>query len=557
LISSQDYAEVNMKFAQIWIVIPVLLIAACNLAEEPEAPSVNETEIPPLKEVDPINVDVALDDSRAVSQLIPISGGTLTTTAADGTTFTLEIPDDALLYDTEITMTPIQVSEMPAGVDSGPGVQLDPDGLNLFNFATLTITPAREIPIDQQIFFGSEADGKNLSLALPEMESREMKINLLHFSDYFVGTGNLENVAAVLPRSGGAVTAELSNKVAELSTRERERQKREGDSQMAPEYINELAKLFQEYYDRYVKVFLDIAGESCAKGRLAINLYAHYTQLMRKVGLADRIVEIDYLAMVEKVGETCLREEYDLCINDHVIHRMIPFLLGLERNMQLVREALGLGEESASSSALLVLARQLTEQCLRFELEFESTSVGPAVGGDSGGSGEITVSVSASVPIRFNASTLELNGEGPLVHEEFSVDVEDCTVLTYPATGEFENGIFRVISLFWTIDDPKKEGSKVIDLRLEFKPDSRDIFTIAGNCNPSVRELGPDNGSHWDLVFLERHPEQQHVEIGHPITLIFKNWEILGEDEFATLEWQEAGTYSETGSFLLYHRPGQ
>jgi hypothetical protein len=100
-------------------------------------------------------------------------------------------------------------------------------------------------------------------------------------------------------------------------------------------------------------VYLNIAGESCAKGRLAIDIYAHYRQLMMKAGLLDQIPELDILALIEKVGATCLQEEYNLCVNDHVVHRMIPFLVSLDRNMQLAREALGLGEESAATSALI------------------------------------------------------------------------------------------------------------------------------------------------------------------------------------------------------------
>jgi hypothetical protein len=153
---------------------------------------------------------------------------------------------------------------------------------------------------------------------------------------------------------------------------------------------------------------------------------------------------------------------------------------------------------------------------------------------------------------------MELNGEGPLVHKDFYayLDLEGCTVLTYPAGG-FENGTFEVFSLFWTIDDPKKEQSKVIDLKLEFDVESRDIFTLTGNCIPGS-EPRPDAGGHWDYVFYERHSKQEDSEVGHTgATFIFKNWEILGGELFATLEWQEPGTYSETGSFVLYHRPGQ
>ncbi len=559
-----------MKFAKMWLVALFLLLTACGSAEQIETPSSTENHVEEVEEVEPVNIDVTLDNSHAVSQVIPITGGSLTTTGADGTTYTLDIPDDALIYETEITMTPAEFSGLPAGLEPGPGVQLESEGLSLFNFATLTIIPAREIPIDQQVFFGYAADGQDLSLALPDIDSSEIKIQLLHFSGYFVGTGNLENIAAVLPQRGGAVVRELSNKVAEMTQRERQRQQLEGRKPLAPEYSSELAKIFQEYYVRYVKVYLDISGESCSKGRLAIDIYGHYAQLMRKVGLADRIVELDYLALVEKVAGICLQEEYNMCVNEHVVHRMIPILLGLERQMQLTREALGLGEESASSSALLQRARQLTEKCLRFELEFTSTSTGPAAGGDAGGSGEIRVSVSASVPIRL--TDFVLSGEAPLVHEDFSAVLEGCTTIIYPASG-FEDGKFSVSGLSWAIEksihvDSGEVTFKLTDLNLRFDADSRDLFAFGGNCNPGL-VISPDQVSHWDLVFFERHSDQvcgvlgtgdQRLEAlcaGSTGIYIFEGWQILGDELFATLEWNREGLYTESGSFLIYHRPGK
>ncbi|MEX1143523.1 MAG: hypothetical protein WEC16_01675 [Anaerolineales bacterium] len=562
-----------MKFAKIWFVAMFLLLTACGSPGQIETPSSAENHVEEVEKVEPVNIDVTLDNSHAVSAVIPIAGGSLTATGADGTTYTLDIPDDALLYDTEITMTPLEsVSGMPPGFEAGPGVQLEPDGLSFFNFATLTITPADEIPMDQQIFFGYEADGQNLSLALPEIDSSEIKIQLLHFTGYFVGTGNLGNVAAALPVLGGAVVRELNNRIAELTHRERQRQKIEGRKPLAPEYYSELAKIFQEYYDSSVKPRLDTAGESCAGGRLAIIIYGHYIQLMRKAGLIDSIVEIDLLALVEKAQLPCLQEEYNLCVQDHIIHRMIPFLLGLDRQMQLTREALGLGEESASSSALLQQARQLTEKCLRFELEFKSTSTGPAFGGDAGGSGIIEVTVSANVPIRFDAATFQLSGEAPLVHGKFLAFDKLCATVTYPASGGFEDGTFKVYSLTRIVEQSKlieteKLVFKLNDLHLLFNADSRDLFMFAGNCSFN-QKVPPDQSSHWDGVFQDRHSDQfcgvmgtggprlEALCSGSTGIYIFEGWQIVGEELFAVLEWQKEGYYTESGSFLLYHRPG-
>lgn len=546
---------VEMKKGKFWFVALILLMAACGLNEQAEQPSsiataTSEQATP----VEPISISVTLEQAHAVSAVIPITGGSLTTTGADGTTFTLEIPGDALVYETEITMTPAEFSGLPAGFEPGPGVQLEPEGLSLFNFATLTITPATEIPIDRQVLFGSEANGQNLSLALPEIDSPEIEILLLHFSNYLVARGSLNELALTI--QGSAVVEGLSNRVAELTQRERQFQKLEGRRPLAPEYWAELTRLFKEYYDSFVKGYLDRAGESCKKGSQALAIYAHYTHLMRKAMLEDQIVQIDGLALLQKVGGLCLKEEYQLCVNDHIVHRMIPVLFGIERKMLLVYEAFGLGEESAADSALVQEARKLTEQCLRFELQFESTSISPACGGDSGGAGKVEVAVSANIPIRF--ADFSLHGESPLVLESY--EVIPCPLLDIPTTSNFEEGSTRA-SLRWKVVpeyfDPDEELGMVIDLHLVFS---------AGSAYPSTDWAIQG----WDFVFSNLHSDQLCGPLGTgdlrvqaicgESTGVFAllDWQIVGQKLFAVLDWQKKdGIYSESGSLLLYHRPGE
>ena len=132
---------------------------------------------------DPIQVGVALDSGKTVEAVIPVEGGTLSVTGADGTLYTLEIPSDALLNETTIGMTPVtSISDMPFGNERTYAVQLSPEGLFFQNFAILTITPAEEIPLAEQITFGYQGDGKDLILAAPVVDSSEIKIQVLHFS---------------------------------------------------------------------------------------------------------------------------------------------------------------------------------------------------------------------------------------------------------------------------------------------------------------------------------------------------------------------------------------
>ena len=90
----------------------------------------------------------ALDTELKRRQLGEISGGgTLQATGADGTVYSLTIPSGALLVETAITMTPI-VSISGGDLPSASllGVDLQPSGLRLYEFADLSIAPPQLSP---------------------------------------------------------------------------------------------------------------------------------------------------------------------------------------------------------------------------------------------------------------------------------------------------------------------------------------------------------------------------------------------------------------------------
>ena len=164
---------------------------------EPAAPDLGKLSYIFNTTAKPIDVGVVLETGGTVESLIPVEGGVISATAADGTLYKLEIPADALLKETLIGLTPVtSISSMPFGSEQTYAVQLSPEGLFLQNFAILTITPAVEIPIGEQIMFGYQGIGSDLLLAAPVADSSEIKINVLHFSGYGVTSGSMD----ILPR---------------------------------------------------------------------------------------------------------------------------------------------------------------------------------------------------------------------------------------------------------------------------------------------------------------------------------------------------------------------
>ena len=521
---------------------------------------------------DPVNVSVTLDESQSAEALIPIEGGTLSAQAGDGTIFTLEIPGDALLTETIVRMTPVSsLTGLPFGSDP-LAVQLEPEGLFFNNFVTLSITPAQEIPIDQQILFGYLGAGQDVILAPPVVDSREIKIKLLHFSGYGVTKGLLSDIERVRQRIGGDAERRLQSQAAEALGRARQRQLL-GIESSGSEI--DWGSLFAQFYEQVVKPRMAAAGESCAAGRLALETALGYERQLQLVGAGDETGIATYGDLMRIVGTVCLKEEYQLCQEQHIIHRMIPVWLGIARQEQL----LGVNSEGGDS-VLVNLAKDLTKKCLTFELQFESTGVFNAPTGNGGWESK----VKSKVKLNFFPEELKIRGQAPLVNEAFEFKVSGCSV-----TSNRGGGTFEAVSLVPVTDthSPKDELGYVRDLRFSYIPGktSESISVKCSKDKPSI-SFGP--GGYWFSAFVVLHMDEisqeagssesstnpageggagilegsglPSVDIPDATGFLMEDWEIFGNEYYAKKEWtKEEGSLGiiEVGTFKLYHRPGQ
>lgn len=496
-------------------------------------------------------------------------------TGADGTRYRLDIPADALLNDTLIRMTPANISGLPFGNEQTLAVQLEPEGLSFNNFVTLTILPSQEIPVDQQIFFGYEADGNNLSLATPVVESKEIKLRLLHFSGYGVTKGLLADIEPVRARIGGSAEARLQSAIAEQLSRERQRQLL--GAAESSESVVDFGEYFKQYEEQVIKPRVAAAGESCAAGRLALQTVLGFERQKALLGMEDAGSLAEYGDLMSTVSSVCVKEEYELCRDEHVIHRMIPVWLGLERQAQL----LGMAEAGGPVSGALREARDLTAKCLSFELVFESQ----AVFDDSNGGGYDS-SVESKIKIRFNPEEISMKGQSALVNKAFEFKVSGCSV-----TSNRGGGTFDVASLAYSDDASDQNPLRPVrDFTLTYFPGvTSESFTV--KCEDTPAYTSPTNGL-WSGVFLVLHQDELDLSgagnsgpasmpmpdlssmmgegnasagmalpamsagMGFKLT----DWEVTGGEYYAKREWiKEDGSLGlyETGTVKLYHRPGQ
>ena len=484
----------------------------------------------------PINVTVALDGSKSVEAVIPIAGGTLSGKGKDGTTFTLNIPNDALLVDTSIRMTPVtNLTGLPFGSGDALAVQLEPEGLFFNNFVTLTITPAQEIPINQQILYTYQGSGKDVILAEPVVDSREIKIKLQHFSGYGVTKGLLADIEPVRQRIGGDAERRLASVAAERIGIERQKQLL-GSSDNS-DLVGMFTDLFKRYEEEVVKPRVAAAGESCAAGQLALQTVLGFERQKQLLGVSENGMD-SVLKLMDIVGPVCVKEEYDLCKNDHVIHRMIGVWLGMERQSQLLGG--GTGTEA------IKLAKDLTQKCLTFDLVFTSEGTFDGGGGDG-----YTSSVTSTVKLKFNMDTLKFQADAPLVNKTFDYRMSDCKV-----TSNRGGGTFNLMDMGYTIQDniPPGQVGKVTDFDLIYYP---------GNTSENFSVKCPDQAAFtapaaplWTGIFLITHQaEMDQAKGGFEL----KGWDVYGNEYYAKKEWiteSAADGLVEAGSFKLYHRPG-
>jgi hypothetical protein len=361
--------------AIVYAALAALTIASACAGGNPAASTGNATVLTPH----PKSVSVTLDGAKAASAMMPITGGTLTATGADGSVFTLSIPDKALGGPEKVTMTPLSaVNGLPFSGGLVAGVQLEPDGLQLFRMATLTIKPKKDVPIAKQVAVSYHGSGDNLYM-LPLDPTAGISMHVLHFSGYSVAsgiTGEIEAQAKNPPddpadqaaqQIAAAVSAELTaaRTAALLGT---------STAADAAKVAEGLKDILGVWFDRVVEAKVAAAQADYTLTEDAMIAALGWERMVQLLGQEEK-----YKAQSARLEAqiTELKKKYekalaDRCIGKHDLSAVLP-LIELERTYQLV------GVKTSDDPGTYELVRK----CLRFELDFETTT--PFVSNGAGG----------------------------------------------------------------------------------------------------------------------------------------------------------------------------
>ncbi|HEX8123791.1 MAG TPA: CARDB domain-containing protein [Solirubrobacteraceae bacterium] len=502
---------------------------------------------------DPLTVSHTLETGRGVTQRVESFGGTITATAANGTTYALELPNGALLSGQDITLTPVSaVNGSPLSGGLIGAVEIKPHGLELLKPATLTITPSGGAgPVAGQTAFLSHGAGEDFHL-YPLAPEDGLKLHLTHFSTPGVAQATDADRQVVLAHPPARHRAQYEQLMSELLRDARIAQEADENAGLP---ADQMAAIFLGYYNDIVLPLVEQAYTDDTVASRAIAELLSWARNVDLVGLDEhRALSARRDAVmpnVVKILENAVQKGYAHCVDDHDLDYVVR-LIALARAGALLGAPLG---EDALDKA---------QRCANFELKFDSliTQHGGFTAPD-GRTSDLDASwhVKAAVPIDITGIA-----HGAMTWAGFSYSLE----MTYPCGSS--GGTLRYVTT-GTATRPDTDFLVLLSMDLNLRepgtppPANRDILVRLFSYD-DIGETYDTNATSWcgDTPPQDEPPVDEerwreaftgfHVEDYEG----FRGWQVgtPGSDLIATKRYDQTdpgdGT-AETTTLELWHKP--
>lgn len=391
-----------------------LVLSACA----PTAPDQTDGQRPgqpPAATLPPLSVSVMTDDSRSATQLVPVEGDTLTATGADGTTFVLTIPPQALLAPTQISMTPLaSLTGLLADDSLLAGVKLEPEGLELYDLAILEIRTPGYQARESDIALAYAADGEQLHAHPLDLDTSTLRMPVSHFSGYAAAQARDAQRAAYFQAQVDAQMDQVAQKIARVLSEERRRQLLGDESGGMGEVADllsspEILSIIQWALDQSEQYADDCdALETVAVG---IRTYLAFERQMQLLGSESSPQRQAFSEQATRIfNQAALAAGRCLCA-DELSPVRIRAYLGFERTRQL----LGLGDAG-------------DDPVCEWDFNMTVSAGTPEDGFEAEWTGKFSVS-----PLGVLVGAGDITGAGTIAGEFVS---SECTVPTDLAGGE-------------------------------------------------------------------------------------------------------------------------
>ena len=429
-------------------------------------------------------------------------GGEVSAVGGDGTVYRLEVPEGALVSETAITITPVSaIPDLPLTGGLLAAVELAPDGLQLWQPATLTIElPSAPDPADLA-GFGWTGAGENVHLSLVQVEGSVLTLGVTHFSGAGAAIVAPENLAALLALPPGSVEQQYLNQFGSVDI----------DDPLS------LVAWLKAWYDGGVAALL---GDATASDDALLEGLSEFVSWNAKiedviVGIGvdpDFFLGLDGFALANRIDEglalaaTALREGVIRNDVECLAEEDLAYAEA-ELRWQAIAQSLGL----ATPENGLDLATVMSDFCAEVVYDTLDYPQAPQVGAP----GTLTVKVGVAI-----------DGGAPSFDADFTVDVfpegtEEEFVVSFDAPGGEGQADFT------------PDGSEELALQIDaclFAPDDypvlsdgklcQDALVVRGfDVTPETAELEPGEQQSFEaLLYGAPHPGVTWTATGGTIT---------------------------------------
>ncbi|MET0621030.1 MAG: hypothetical protein ABW056_12170, partial [Thermoanaerobaculia bacterium] len=305
------------------------------------------------------------DAAASASAEIGPEGGSLTAVGADGSRFTLDLPAEALVGPTTITMTPVsRIDNMPFPGGLIAGVELEPEGLHLLVSGTLTIEPASPAGLDRTLPYAYRGPGESFMLYPRDDDASALRLPIFHFSGYGAGNGGIGDgnnhaaPAGPLDPYRQEVANWLLQKVVGWITH--------------AQFIEHLVEISERAYREVIRPGLEEARDTCefAQVRHAVILALEFNQFLQRHGFEEDIrlqaASAEVIALIIEILSNCQVEALERCVARYDPYEAVLMIY-------IARQLQQFGVEDPILTTFV--EGGVIESCLRFELDLESKLV--------------------------------------------------------------------------------------------------------------------------------------------------------------------------------------
>jgi hypothetical protein len=515
----------------------------------PTIPTIIPTQIPAFN---PLTVNVTLDESQALAEVIKPEGGELTLTGSGNVRFTLTIPNGALAEEKQIRILPVtSIQGLPMSGGLVGSVQIEPEGLTLLQPATLKI----EIPAGSEtkalVGFSYKGQGKEFHLHPFKIDPGGISFQITRLGGYGAGAATQTDLDAQAERLPDSPIDQVNQQAAGLLAQAYM------SGQALPE--EKLAEIYGALFNDILLPRLKAAEMDDAGLEGAMSDFLEVAHQVTWLGLQDRLQKelLQDFASLSTALKNSFEQAAQRCVQDTDISQGRMMLSRLKEIALLSTEpgfdASGYGLQEKSEPI---------QSCFTFQLQLDSTVTWNFVA-----SSTIKAQNSAYVTLKLDPQTMTYNGHGRLEYKgyslEFTGDMAEinqyCKVSQENASASFDVVDSKID---FGVTDSRMPAVQIAMMVVP-SPSGANINYSCEIEGSAFTQAMPEFFPEWYNGFILVH-EGQKLENWGPdgvTAYAFTDWQTAGGQVLAKLAQtynaiSDAGPVSEDLSMQILHTPG-